>query len=285
MEAAVIPAGGGLGYPRPVAYRDDTSDALEAPTAQGTLRIEVAPRQTKIALVDRTLLISERFATLVEHHKKHKDKDKRTSVELVGRIVVARDVPREDLGIWLEVEPGTPREGMRRIFGVEPLSLLDPKGLDALAALDRLAHRLRAELVDQARDIRKAIEIGSASAGGLDKVLLADHGDRIVIYARRLFRDRARFAMSIHEDGRIVVPDGKKLTKIRVHSRFGVTVWGDYIRFADPQGTDLARVSIPWIAPEDRKELARRIGQLVDHDEQAVIAWPPRLAAELDPLG
>ncbi len=264
-----------------MAYRDDTSDALEAPTAQGTLRIEIAPRQVKLALAERTLLITERFATLVEHHKKHRAKDKRTSIELAGRIVVARDVPREDLGIWLEVDPGTPKEGMRRIFGVEPLSLFDPKGLDALAALDRLAHRLRAELVDLSR---KAVEIGSAAVGGLDKVLLSDHGDRIVIYARRLFRDRARFAMSIHEDGRIVVSDGKKRTELRVHSRFGVTVWGDYIRFADPQGKDLARVSIPWVTPEDRKELARRIGQLVDHDEQAVIAWPPRLAAEADPL-
>ncbi len=268
-----------------MAYRDDTGDALEAPTAQGILRLEVAPRQTKLALADRTLLISERFATLVEHHKKHTAKDRRTSIELAGRLVIARDVPREDLGVWLEVEPGTPREGMRRIFGVEPLSLFDPKGLDALAALDRLAYRLRAEVVDLSRDIRRAVEIGSSATGGLDKVLLADQGDRFVVYARRLFRDRARFAMSIHEDGRIVVADGKKTKELTVHSRFGVTVWGDYIRFADPQGADLARVSIPWIAPEDRKELARRIGQLVDHDEQATIAWPPRLAAEAEPPG
>ncbi|MBA3457502.1 MAG: hypothetical protein H0T42_30755 [Deltaproteobacteria bacterium] len=268
-----------------MAYRDDTGDALEAPTAQGTLRIEIAPRQTKLSIADRTLLISERFATVVEHHKKRTARDKRTSIELTGRLVVARDVPREDLGVWLEVEPGTPRAGMRRIFGVEPLSLMEPTGLDALAALDRLAHRLRAEVLALSRDIRRAVEIGSSAVRGLDKVLIADHGDRIVVYARRLFRDRARAAMSIHEDGRISVPDGKKLKEIRVHSRFGVTVWGDYIRFADPQGTDLARVSIPWIAPEDRKELARRIGQLVDHDEQGVIAWPPRLAAEADQPG
>lgn len=268
-----------------MAYRDDTADALEAPTAQGTLRVEIAPKQTKLAVADRTLLISERFATLVEHHKKHTTRDKKTSIELTGRLVVARGVPREDLGVWLEVEPGTAREGMRRIFGVEPASLLDPAGLDALASLDRLAHRLRAELLELSRDIRRAVEIGSSAAGGVDKVLIADHGDRIVVYARRLFRDRARFAMSIHQDGRISVPDGRKLREIRVHSRFGVTVWGDYIRFADPQGTDLARVSIPWIAPEDRKELARRIGQLVDHDEQALIAWPPRLAAAADPPG
>jgi hypothetical protein len=35
------------------------------------------------------------------------------------------------------------------------------------------------------------------------------------------------------------------------------------VRFADPQGTDLGRVAIPWIAAEDRDEIARRLGQLV----------------------
>jgi len=110
---------------------------------------------------------------------------------------------------------------------------------------------------------------------GMDKVLLADHGDRYVVYARRLFRDRARFAMAIHDDGRILVPEGKKLRELVVRSRFGVTVWGDYIRFADKNGTDLGRVSIPWIAPEDRRELARRIGQLVDREQTDFIAWPP----------
>jgi hypothetical protein len=249
------------------------------------LRVELAPRQVKLAVADRTLLISGRFATLVEHHKKQASRDRRTSLEITGRLIVARDVPREDLGIWIETEPGTPREGMRRIFGVEPLSLFDPAGLDALASLDRLAYRLRGALADLAGDIRRAIEIGAAASRGVDKVLLADHGDHFVVYARRLFRDRARFVIAIHDDGRIVIPEGKKTKEITVRSTFGVTVWGDYIRFADPQGTDLARISIPWIAPEDRKELARRIGQLVDRDQQALIAWPPRLAAEADPPG
>jgi hypothetical protein len=176
----------------------------------------------------------------------------------------------------MEIEPGKPRAGVRRIFGVEPVSLLEPEGLVALAALDRLAHRLRNELAPRAGDIRRAIEIGR----GLDKVLVADHGDRFIVYARRLFRDRARFAMAIHDDGRIVVPDRKGTREITVTSRFGVTVWGDYVRFADPHGTDLAKVSIPWIAPEDRKELARRIGQLVDREHPEAIAWPPNPATK-----
>ncbi len=50
---------------------------------------------------------------------------------------------------------------------------------------------------------------------------------------------------------------------VDVSSKFGVTVSGDYVRFIDEHGTDLARLAIPWIAREDREELARRIGQLV----------------------
>ena len=47
-------------------------------------------------------------------------------------------------------------------------------------------------------------------------------------------------------------------------SRFGVRVIGDYLWFADAEGADLARVSLPWIGADDRAELARRIGELID---------------------
>jgi hypothetical protein len=235
-----------------VAYRDDAGDQLEAPTAEGKLRVELAPRAIKLTVASRTLHIVDKLATVVEHGRK----DRRVSFKIDARLTIARDVPREDLGIWIEL-PG----GMRRIFGVEPVPLLEPDGLSALAALDRLAHQLRLALADHAGDIRRAVEIGR----GLDKVLLADHGDRYLIYARRLFRDRARFALVIHEDGRIVIPQGNgKPREVTVRSRHGVGVLGDFIRFAAPDGTDLARVAIPWITPEDRRELARRIGQLVD---------------------
>ncbi len=256
-----------------VAYRDDSGDALEAPTGEGFLRLECGPRTVKLTVDNRTLHVVEQHVTILEQRRK---KVRRESFK-IGRLVVARDVPHEDLGVWIEL-PG----GMRRIFGVEPVSLLEQGGLMALSALDRLAQRLRVALAEYAGNIRRAVEIGR----GLDKVLLADHGDHFAIYARRLFRDRARLALEIHEDGRIVIPTGRSKNKtkdkpkdkpieVTVRSRFGVTVFGDYIRFAAPDGTDLARVSIPWISPEDRRELARRIGQLIDTSTAAVtIAFP-----------
>ena len=245
-----------------MAYRDDAGDVLEAPTADGMLRVELAPRAVKVIVGTRTLHVVDKVATVLEH----KRKVRRESFKIDARLTLARDVPHEDLGVWIEL-PG----GMRRIFGVEPVSLLEPDGLVALAALDRLATRLRGALTEHAGDIRRAVEIGR----GLDKVLLADHGDRFIIYARRLFRDRARSAMVIHDDGRVVISNGRKPIEVSVRSRFGITVVGDYLRFAGPDGCDLARISIPWITPEDRLELARRIGQLVDASPvAAAIAYP-----------
>jgi len=253
MAVAVIPVTHTLGYRRRVAYRDDSEDALEAPTAEGTLRLEVAPRAIKLTVGAHTLHVVDRTATVLEAKRK---KTLRESFK-IERLVMARDVPHEDLGVWVEI-PG----GWRRIFGVEPVSLLEPNGLTALSALDRLSQRLKVALDDgeYAGGIRKAIEIGR----GLDKVLLADHGDSYAVYARRLFRDRARFAMTIREDGKITIHGGKKPIEITVRSRFGVTVGGDYLRFSEPDGTDLAKISIPWISAEDRQELAKRIGALID---------------------
>jgi hypothetical protein len=257
-----------------MAYRgDDSADALEAPTAEGILRVALGPNRLDLTVAQRSLHIADGTATLVEHKKKKQER--RASIKLEGPIVVARGFPREAFGVWIELPPDPEKQpkhakkldkaatnvrAMQRVFGVEPADLLTGDGLAYLAKLDTVAQRVRSHL-EHFTDVRRGIEIGSGHA--LDKVLLADHGDRFVVYARRLFRDRARYAMTIHADGRIVVPEGKELKEVTVTSKFGVTVRGDYVRFADRHGTDLARVSVPWIGPEDRDELARRIGQLV----------------------
>jgi len=145
------------------------------------------------------------------------------------------------------------------------VSLFGTEGVGALSNLDTVALRLRAAVEDYAAAVdvwsARGIEIGGGHA--LDKVLFADYGDHHAIYARKLFRDRARYLASVYDGGRVVVPDGKSVHELTVKSRYGVTVRGDYIRFADQHGTDLARISVPWVGPEDREELARRIGALV----------------------
>jgi hypothetical protein len=275
-----------------MAYRgDDAGDALEAPTHEGILKVVLGPNRVDLSVAQRSLHILDRLATLVEHKKQKQER--RGSVKIAGNLVVARGFPREDVGIWIEhlgtdkpkadrdkpkVDDNKPTtdkpqkrddsrsamSSMQRIFGVEPVSLFERDGLGALGRLETVAQRLRAHLSDLGGSVRRAVEIGSGHA--LDKVLLADHGDHYMFYARRLFRDRARFAMAVYADGRIVVPDGKALREVRVTSKFGITVRGDHVRFADRHGTDLAKVSLPWLGPEDRDEVARRIGQLVDRE-------------------
>lgn len=244
-----------------MAYRgEDAGDALEAPTAEGVLKVVLGPNRVDLSVGPRSLHIADRIATLVE--QKRQKQERRASVKLSGALVVARGWPREAFGLWVELaDTGSTRAPMQRMFGVEPANLLEGDGLTALAKLDSLVQRLRAHLDQLAGEVRRGGEIGAGHA--LDKVLLADHGDRYTIYARRLFRDRARFSMEVHRDGRVIVAEGKTTREVKVTSKFGVTVRGDYIRFADRHGTDLARVSVPWIGPEDRDELARRIANLV----------------------
>jgi len=184
---------------------------------------------------------------------------------LTGPLILARDVPREDLGVWVEVPAkGKRPAGMRRIFGVEPVSLLERDGLDALSRLDNLVHRLRTATAMMSKGVRRAIEMGPAKKTGLDKILLVDFGDRYVVYTRALFRDRAKRAFVVFDDGRVEVATPRGIEQVQVTSKYGVTVIGDYVRFSDPHGTDMVRVAMPWIEPEDRRELARRIGQLID---------------------
>jgi hypothetical protein len=115
----------------------------------------------------------------------------------------------------------------------------------------------------------RAIEIGR----GLDKVLVLDHGDHLVAFVRPLFRAEARRVVEVHRDGRVVVV-GDPPVRVRCRSRFGVTLLGDYIRFADPSGLDLARIPVRWVCREDREELARRFGDMLHSEPQRQLAAP-----------
>ncbi len=239
-------------------YRDGgDGGALEAPTREGALRLVVGPR-TRLELDGKSVQVDGDFVTFEELGKKGKQarSAKKTSERLgKRRLVVARDVPRDDVGVWIEMEDG----GMRRCFGAEPKDTISDDGLAALRSLDELAGRLKVALAPFAHGVRRAHEMGR----GLDKVLLLDHGGRLVLYKRELFRDRARRACEVTEDGTITVIDKQSEQSAVVRDRHSVSLLGDYIRFSDPTGLDLVRVSVPWVTREDREELARRFGDLL----------------------
>lgn len=252
-----------------MAYRgEDAGDVLEAETLDGTLAVSLGANRIALSVGPKSLHLVDKVATIVEDTGPKK-KPRRTSFAIAG-IVFARGIPKEDLGLWIEAtedraSPKAARTSMRRIFGISPISLFDDRGLRALAKLDSVALRLRSAVEDYAAAVgiwsARAVEIGGGHA--LDKVLFADYGDHHGVYARKLFRDRARLLASVHDDARVIVPDGKVIHEVQLTSKFGITVRGDFIRFADKHGLDRVRISVPWVGPEDREELARRIGQLV----------------------
>jgi hypothetical protein len=238
-----------------------SGELLTSPTSAGVLSLEVAPRHVSLRLADLQLAITD--GTLVASRILRRGV-KRIVSPIRGRLVVARGLPREAVGLWHETTPGQ----VERIFGVEPRELISDDGLAALRQLDRLARRLGQALADLGRGARGAVEVGPPSAGGLDKVLVIDLGERLVVYRRSLFRPRARRILEAAADGTVTVAGPRGDQTFVCRSRFAVSVLGDYLRFASGRGPDV-RIALPWIAREDRDELARRIGEVVERGAMA----------------
>ncbi len=248
------------GYPDLMApFRDALADeVMTSPTSAGTLSLEVAPRHVTVALAGMQLAISEGILTITRAARR---RVRRVVRPIGSRLIVARGLPSEGLGIWLEVGPGE----VERVFGVEPRDLIrSDDGLIALRQLERLTRRLSTALIGVGRGVRAALEIGPSADRGLDKVLLTDYGDHVTLYRRTLFRARARRLLDAYEDGRVVIPSPAGELRLQCQTRFACSVIGDYVRFTTPAGDDLARVSLPWVTRGDREEIARQIGELFE---------------------
>lgn len=250
-------------YPGLVSpYREAAAtEIMEATTREGLLRLEVAPRHTVVRLGEHLRLsVAERLAIMSGMSRRNRRKKR--SFELKdGRLLAARAVPTQELGIWYSPEPSI----ATRLFGCRPLDLLDKSGLEALRQLDRLSQRLSTALTPYHDGVVRAIEIGP----GADRVLITDDGDRLVFYVRRLFRESPQRALEVSSDGTIVLLGKGRFRSIREQklectSRYGVTSIGDYVRFADQTGEDLGSVAIPWVTPEERQEIVEIIGQRID---------------------
>lgn len=228
---------------------------MEAPTRDGPVRLEVGPTHLLLEVGgDVKLAVTAGFVTMSRGQGRRR---KPRSVRLAGaRLLAARSYPTDEIGIWYEGSPGV----VNRLLGLRPPELLDDEALAAWHALDRVWQRMRAALRPHGNGVLRSLEVGQ----GADRVLVMDHGDRLVFHVRRLFREWARRVMEVHHDGTVVLAGKPGDRRIRCTSRYGVTAIGDYIRFADPTGLDLGSLSIPWISPEDRRFLVQLIGAAVD---------------------
>jgi hypothetical protein len=261
-------------YPEPVPgpYRDAVAaEILQASTREGDVELEVAPRYVHLRVGPQlSLTVTERFAEL---RKLAGNRHKKRSLRLQGaKLLVARTVPTDDIGLWHESTPGV----VTRLFGLRKFDLdsapPDTDFNEVWREFDRLGRQLEQALAPHRGEVERAIEVGI----GADRVLVMDFGEYLLFHVRRLFREHPRRAFEVHRDGTVVVllpslfhapaqarilrvRSPRALPRIQCRFRFGVSVIGDHIRFANEHGEDLGRVSLPWIRPEDRAHLAEII--------------------------
>ena len=257
-------------------YREAVAaEVLQATTRDGDAELEVAPRHVLLKLGEHlSLSVTERFAEL---SKLTRNRPKKRSLRLHGaKLLVARTIPTDDVGVWHESTPGI----VTRLFGLHKHDLESGSELDDFNEVwrrhDLLVRRLEVALAPHSGGVIKASEVGT----GADRVLIMDFGQHLLFHVRRLFREHPRRAFEVHRDGTIVVLQPslfhdsvqgrrrrvrakKELPRFECRFRFGITTMGDYIRFADERGDDLGRISLPWVRPEDRVHLAQIITETI----------------------
>jgi hypothetical protein len=224
-----------------------------APSRDGPVRVEAGAHGVRLDLgVRYRLAVSGGRAVWTRARR-----GRRRTLSL-GRaqLWVARAHPTRELALWYEADPGR----VERLGAVRPVPLFDAGALAAWRALDRAAAELARALAPWAADVEEATELGR----GGHRVLLVRYAERLVVYARPLFRERPRRALEVCRDGTIVIPASGGDLRACFHTRFGVSVSGDRVVFCDRNEQRVASLLLPWIAPEDRQELARRFGDLVD---------------------
>ncbi len=237
-------------------YRElAAAPTYKAPSRDGTVSLEVGPQHVRLDLGERLrLTVSGNAATWVRHRR---GAPSRRELTLAQRSLWAvRSFPTGDLALWYERRPGQ----IERLGGVKPVAPFDIGALAAWRALDRVAEEVVRALAAHGGGATEAVELGR----GHHRVVLIQLAERLVIYARPLFRERPRRTLEVCRDGSLVLPGRSPDGRARIATRSQVTPSGDRICFTTGDGRDLVSLWLPWIAPEDRQEIARRFGDLVD---------------------
>lgn len=242
-------------------YRAATaSEVLEAPTRDGVVKLEIAPRHVVLEVDGASrVTVTDSYLTLVKTDRRGRKKRPKSHDLKERSLLIARAVPTDEIGIWYEKKPGV----MQRVLGLTPPELLDDTAFRGWRELERLYDKLADALAPRRGRPVRASEYGR----GADRVLVEDLGDRDVIYIRPMFRERQHRVAEVCGDGRVVFTTKRGAGVVECRSRYRVTVYGDNINFAGPGGQTEGHLWLPWIEEEDRLRLARRLGERVDQGE------------------
>ena len=237
-------------------YRElAATPTYQAASREGRVTLEVGPQHMRLDLGERLrLTVAGSAATWV---RRRRGAEHRRELVLVrARLWPARSFPTGELALWYERRQGQ----VERLGGVRPVAPFDAGALAAWGALDRVAGEVGQALAPHSGGAVGAVELGR----GHHRVLLVEFEDRIVAHSRPLFREHPRRALEVRRDGSLDAPGRRLASGARLASRAHVAVSGDRICFTAADGRDLVSLWLPWIAPEDRHEMARRFGDLVD---------------------
>ena len=235
------------------------SEVLEAPTRDGTARLDVAPDHTQLSVALLRVEVTPEWLTVVSTADARRARPQRSMLleERKIALLVARAWPTDDVGLWYELPAG----GLiGRVVGLRPLPPLDREALAAGGALERLAGRLERALAAHAGGARRALELGH----GGHRVVLVWRDDRVLLYARPIFRELPRRSLEVHADGTVLVTVRGGVRCVTCRSSTDVTVFGDWLRFEDAASGRAAKLWLPWIGPDERRELCECLGRVVD---------------------
>lgn len=217
------------------------------------LVLHVAPKHTRLEIGAETWTIANDHITVVTQGKR---RAKKKSILLRGsRLFVARAWPTNEIGLWIERRPGV----VQRLLGLPPRIGMTEEVMSAWGDLEKLAASLQSALSAYG-DGARAFEIGN----GQHRVFGVEYAERMVLYARPVFREWPRRVIELRRDGAVVVPSRRKEDRI-LPMKLGVKVIasGDRVYFCHPDGEQVAGVFLPWIGPTERKELTCRFQSLV----------------------
>lgn len=245
--------------------------AVRATVQGGGLSLEVGPRHVRLQLGPRLRLTASGQSAVVVRRGRRGERRRELDLRH-SRLWLARSHPGRELALWFEVRAGL----VERLGGVRPGRLLDTRMLDEWRSLDRFARQAHKALEPWAGGARSATELGQ----GGHRVLVVKNDERLVLYARPLFRERPRRVLEVCADGSLVIAGKDGDRRGVIHDRFGASVSGDRLLFLDRKERHVATVWLPWISLEDRRELSRRFGELVDPPradrEETALAEPER---------
>lgn len=235
-------------------YRAAVAQSLfEAPTALGKATLHVAPKHLRLEVGPQVWTIGNNTVSLVTHGKR---RAKRSSIVLGGSdLYMAKAWPTGEISVWIERKGGA----VQRLLGLQPVIGMDQRAIESWRQLDRLAAQLKRALSGYMHGAT-AFEFGR----GGHRVFGLQYEERLVVYARPVFRENPRRVIEVQSDGVIATPQRKK-DDVKVEMRNGMEVIasGDRICFCHPDGLQAAQLFLPWISPSDRGELAKRFQRLV----------------------